>query len=167
MLVRTETLADHDAIRMVNRLAFGQDAEANLVEDLRDGGYARLSMVADESGRIVGHVLFSELAIQTATGYVSSLSLAPIAVIPECQRMGIGSTLIREGLRVCREQGHKSVVVLGHQAFYPRFGFDAQLAEGLSCSFYAGPSLMALELVPGALDGIVGELKYSPPFQKL
>lgn len=148
-------------------MAFGQDAEANLVEDLRDRGYARLSMVADDSGKIVGHILFSELAIQTATGNIGSLSLAPIAVVPECQRMGIGSTLIREGLRVCREQGYKSVVVLGHEAFYPRFGFDAQLAERLSCSFYSGPSLMALELVPGALHGIVGELKYSPPFQKL
>ncbi len=164
MIIRTETDADFDAIRRVNRGAFGQEAEGKLVDDLRDGGYARLSLVAEEDGLIVGHILFSELPIQTAEGVIDALSLAPMAVLPDHQRRGIGTALVQEGLRLCKSLGHHIVVVLGHVDYYPRFGFSASLAEPLTCA-YAGPALMALELVPGALDGVSGELKYPAPFQ--
>jgi putative acetyltransferase len=55
------------------------------------------------------------------------------------------------------------VVVLGHPAYYPRFGFSAQLAERFQAPF-SGPSFMALELVPGALAGVNGRVRYPPPF---
>jgi putative acetyltransferase len=71
---------------------------------------------------------------------------------------------VRKGLRLCNEQGHRIVIVVGHIAFYPRFGFSPKLAEPLTCS-YSGPALMALELVPGALKGVFGVLMYPPPFQ--
>jgi putative acetyltransferase len=87
-----------------------------------------------------------------------------MSVIPRRQRQGIGSALVREGLRLCREQGHRIVIVVGHPAYYPRFGFSAELAHSLVCP-YAGPAHMALELVPDALKGVIGELKYPPPFQ--
>ncbi len=165
MLVRQESPADHESVRQVNLLAFANEAEARLVDDLRDAGYARLSLVADDNGQIVGHIMFSDLLIQASNGIVNSLALAPVAVTPGHQRQGIGSALVREGLRLCREQGHQIVVVLGHPEYYPRFGFSSNLAEPLVCSFHSGPALMALELVPGALQGVSGELKYAPPFQ--
>lgn len=94
------------------------------------------------------------------------MSLAPIAVLPSHQRKGIGSWLVREGLRACREAGHRIVIVLGHPEFYPRFGFSAKRAEPLR-SPYSGPAFMAVELLPDALQGIEGEIRYPPPFGDL
>jgi putative acetyltransferase len=91
------------------------------------------------------------------------LALAPLAVTPARQRQGIGSQLVREGLRACAAAGHRIVVVLGHPAYYPRFGFSAALARPLKAPF-SGESFMAAELVPGALPGVAGEVRYPPPF---
>ncbi|WP_406694762.1 N-acetyltransferase [Singulisphaera sp. Ch08] len=161
--IRPEAPGDDAAIREVNRLAFGEEGEARLVDALRDGGHVRVSLVAEVAGRVVGHILFSDLSIVTPQGVVEALALAPMAVVPDRQRQGIGSALVREGLRACTEAGHRIVVVLGHPEFYPRFGFKAGSAEPLQ-SPYAGPAFMALELVPGALGGVEGEVCYSPPF---
>lgn len=161
--VREERPEDLEAIREINRQAFGRVDEARLVDALRDGGYTRLSLVAEEGGRIVGHILFSDLPIVTQSGTLHALALAPMAVLPNRQRQGIGSRLVREGLRACAEAGHYMVVVLGHPDFYPRFGFSARLAERLKAPF-SGPSFMALELVPGALADVTGEVRYPPPF---
>jgi putative acetyltransferase len=163
VLVRAERPADRVAIRAVNSQAFGREDEAGLVEALGDGGYARLSLVAEEGERVVGHLLFSDLPILTSTGTLSALALAPLAVLPDRQRQGIGSRLVREGLRACLAAGHRVVVVLGHADYYPRFGFSARLAESLQAPF-SGPSFMALELVPGALQGVRGKVCYPPPF---
>lgn len=163
VIVRFESAADRDGIRAVNRAAFGQEDEARLVDALRAGGHVRASLVAEEEGRLVGHVLFSELRIATPAGTVEALALAPLAVLPSHQRRGIGSALTREGLRACRTAGHRIVVVLGHPVFYPRFGFSAGLAARLNSPF-SGPEFMAAEIVPGALDGVAGEVVYPPPF---
>src|SRR5437879_1244482 len=130
-ILRPETVADHEAIRRVNRLAFGQDDEARLVDALREGGYVRLSLVAERSGQLVGHILLSDLPIVTEAGTIPALALAPMAVLPEFQNQGIGSALVRRGLEACREQGHKIVVVVGHPRYYPRFGFSTQLTANL------------------------------------
>jgi putative acetyltransferase len=164
IIVRPESTADEDAIRHVNRLAFGQDEEARLVDALRDGGYVRVSLVAEQAGQIVGHILFSDLPIITRAGTVPALALAPMAVLPELQNQGIGSALVQQGLETCRQQGHRVVVVLGHAHFYPRFGFSPKLAANLDSPFSGSDSFMALELVPGALDGVVGRVQYPPPF---
>jgi putative acetyltransferase len=162
--IRPETAADLDAIRHVNRLAFGQDDEARLVDTLREGGYVRVSLVAEQAGRIVGHILFSDLPIITGAGTVPALALAPMAVLPERQRQGIGSALVRNGLDDCRRQGHRIVVVVGNTHFYPRFGFSSKLASALASPFGGGDSWMAVELVPGALNGVAGRVQYPPPF---
>ncbi len=164
ILIRPETCADHEAIRHVNRLAFGQDDEARLVDALRQGGYLRLSQVAVQDGQIVGHLFFSDLPIITEAGMVPALALAPMAVLPEFQNQGIGSALVRSGLVECRQQGHQIVIVLGHPHFYPRFGFSPKLAESLSSPFVGREAWMALELVSGSLDGVTGWVRYPPPF---
>lgn len=164
LTIRPETPADLNAIHETNRLAFGQDAEADLVDGLRAGGFVRLSLVAEIGGEIVGHILFSRLPIITETGVVEALSLAPMAVRPTHQRRRIGTRLVEEGLRACREAGHRIVLVLGHPAFYPRFGFSASLAVPLASAFGGGEAWMALELVPGALVGVVGRVEWPGPF---
>jgi putative acetyltransferase len=164
VVIRPETATDRDAIRHVNRLAFGQDAEGRLVDALRDGGHVRLSLVAETAGRVVGHILFSDLPVITRAGTVPALALAPMAVLPDFQNQGIGSALVRRGLEMCRQQGHRIVVVLGHPHFYPRFGFSPKLAAPLESPFSGGDSFMAVELVPGALEGVTGRVQYPPPF---
>ena len=167
VVIRPE--ADHDrvAIWNVNQAAFEGDAEANLVDALRDGGFAELSLVAEVDGDIVGHILFSRIAIVSKAGAADALSLAPMAVLPSYQRQGIGSRLVEAGLEACREAGHQIVVVLGHPQFYPRFGFSATLAWPLESPFGGGEAWMALELVPGTLDGMEGRVDYSLPFKVL
>lgn len=166
VLIRPETEADHDAIRQINRLAFGRDDEARLVDALRNGGHHRVSLVAEIDGQIVGHILFGNLPVVTANGTVSALALAPMAVHPEHQRQGIGSELVRRGLDDCREQGHRIVVVLGHPEFYQRFGFSSKAARPLESPF-SGEAWMALELTPGALDRVSGTVQYPPPFREV
>jgi putative acetyltransferase len=163
--IRPETPADHEAIRQVNRLAFGQNAEAQLVDALRDDGHVRASLVAEKEGKVVGHILFSELPIVTQARTMASLALAPLAVFPEYQNQGIGSELVRRGLDLCRELGHHSVIVVGHPDFYGRFGFSAERASHLNSPFSGNEFFMAVELVPGALQEVSGRVAYPPPFE--
>jgi len=123
-----------------------------------------LSLVAVEESNIVGHILFSDLLIETEHAVLHAVSLAPMAVIPQYQRRGIGSALVRRGLEVCRERGKSIAVVLGHPAYYPRFGFSAELAKNLRGP-YSGDAWMAVELIPGALDGVKGTVRYPEAFE--
>jgi putative acetyltransferase len=166
MEVRLERAEDQAAVGEVNRLAFGREEEGRLVEALRAGGHARLSLVAEDEGRIVGHILFSGLPIVKQRDEINALALAPMAVIPQHQRRGIGSMLVREGLRTCAERGHRIVIVVGHPGYYPRFGFSARLAERLTAPL-SGDAFMALELSPGALEDVEGEVAYPPPFRNV
>ena len=167
IVVRPEAENDRQVIRNVNRAAFGTDAEADLVDALREGGYVEVSLVAESDGQVVGHILFSKLSIITNYATVVADSLAPMAVLPSHQRQGIGSQLVEAGLAVCRVQGHRIVVVLGHPNFYRRFGFSADLAEPLKSPFGGGEAWTAVELRSGALEGIEGRVEYPPPFEAL
>lgn len=163
LVIRPEAPRDLEAVRLVNRLAFGQDDEARLVDGLRDGGFVRLSLVAEREGGIVGHILFSDLPILADDETIPALALAPLAVLPEFQRRGIGSKLVDRGLDLCRQQGHRLVIVLGHPEFYRRFGFSSESARPLVSPF-SGDAWMAMELVKGALDEVAGTVAYPPPF---
>lgn len=166
MQIRDETRQEHDAIREVNRLAFNGEVEGELVDRLRADGLVVASLVAVEQGRVVGHILFSKLTIEAATEPRRAVALAPMAVRPESQRKGVGSALVRRGLEVCRERGHSIVLVVGHPAYYPRFGFSAALAKNLR-SPYSGDVFMALELTPGALKDVVGTVAYPEAFSEV
>lgn len=164
IVIRDESGQDQDAIWNVHCKAFGTEAEANLVNELRRGEYVEVSQVAESENTIVGHTLYSRISIHTSNGLIDALSLAPMAVLPSFQRQGIGSQLIESSLLRCKEHGHKIVLVLGHPDYYSRFGFSATLAEPLISPFGGGDAWMALELVEGALSGIEGTVQYPPPF---
>ena len=158
MIVRDASPADIGAIRAVVTAAFGQPDEADLVDRLRGDGDSLAELVADTDAGIAGHILFSRLGI----GGIAGAALAPLAVAPAQQRRSIAGRLICAGLDRCRRLGVPAVVVLGHADYYPRFGFDAALAVPLQAPF-SGPSLMAIELTPGALAA-GGALRYAPAF---
>lgn len=164
IIIRRATAFDETDIRQVNRAAFGTDAEANLVDALRAGGYAEVELAAVNDEKVIGHILFSRVGIRTSSAAIGSLSLAPMAVLPEYQRRGIGGELVRQGIKACRDMGHASVLVLGHPDFYPRFGFSAERARRLTSPFGGGNAWMVIELIPGALAGMEGQVEYPPPF---
>lgn len=161
--VRKETAADLPAILDVNRLAFGGIEESELVDRLRTDDDVVVSLVATFEGKVAGHILFSNLHIQASQGSVRGAALAPLAVRPELQRRGIGSALVWAGLEACRESGIDMIVVLGHPAYYPRFGFSAQTAQTLKAPF-SGDDFMALELTGDILKGEGAVVTYPPAF---
>jgi putative acetyltransferase len=154
-----------EGIRAVNRAAFGGEDEVQLVDRLRDDGLVVASLVALRHGEVAGHILFSELPIRRDdTGAeLPAASLAPMAVHPRIQRVGVGSLLVRAGLEVCRGKGKAAVLVLGHASYYPRFGFSVELGKRVR-SPYSGDSWMALELTSGALSTVTGSVQYPAAF---
>jgi putative acetyltransferase len=163
LVIRTETAADYAMIREVNEAAFGGVEEADLIESLRIDGLVLLSAVAEVGARIVGHILFSRMSIETPTESSAAVALAPMAVVPGFQRQGIGGKLIRYGLNALRASGEKIVIVVGHPEYYPRFGFSAERARSLDNPFHSD-AFMVLELSPRALADVRGHVRYPPPF---
>jgi putative acetyltransferase len=166
-LIERESLADRAKIDQVLRAAFPGAEEARLVEELREGQHARVALLARRNEDLVGYILFSGVSIAAGGAQIAALALAPLAVLPACQKQGIGSALVRMGLAICQQQGHERVVVLGHPRYYARFGFSAELAAALESPFGGGEAWMALELVPGALRHVKGRVTYPQPFLRL
>ncbi len=164
--VRREKPEDAPAVREVNRLAFGRDEEAELVDAVRDTPGV-ISLVATDGSVVVGHILFTPVRIVHGDRTVPAMALGPIAVRPSEQRRGIGSQLVRAGLEACKAEGHELVFVLGHPEYYPRFGFRRADSYGLYFEDTGPtPAFMVLELRPGALDGISGRVRYLPQFTR-
>lgn len=161
--IRAERPADAPAVDAVHRAVFPGEDEALLVAALRAAGHACVSLVAEVDGQIVGHIVFSPVSIAGTGQTGQGLGLAPVAVLPEHQRRGIGSQLIREGLDVCRQAGFDFVVVLGHPEYYPRFGFRQATQQGLANEYGAVEAFMVVELTPGSLPP-AGLVKYGPEF---
>jgi putative acetyltransferase len=176
---------ERQIVHAIIETAFGRPEEADLVARLRAEGAVLISLVAvldnaavldnvallEDAGkldkRIVGHILFSRMFVETraetAAGSVAAVALAPVAVLPEHQRQGIGGRLIRHGLDLLRRQGEQIVIVLGHPDYYKQFGFSTHRAALLESPF-PRDTVMATELRRGALDGIHGRVKYPAAF---
>jgi putative acetyltransferase len=166
MIIRREKPEDMDAIYQVNERAFDGKVESELVSKLRERNIVTLSLVAEWDGQIVGHILFSPVAVESEHSSFGAITLAPMAVLPEYQRKGIGSQLVAAGLDECRDLGHEIVVVLGHPEYYPRFGFVPAKSRGIGCEFEVpDEAWMFLELQEGVLMGRRGTVKFQPEFK--
>lgn len=166
MVIRNERPEDARRLRELHRAAFGGNVEADLVDTLRDAGCALVSLVAEDAGGLIGHLLFSPVTLEGRPS-LNMMGLAPMAVTPPRQRQGTGSFLVAEGLARCRALGAGAVVVLGHPDYYTRFGFRAAGGYGLACEYDApAEAFMALELVPGYLDEAGGTVRFHPAFPR-
>ena len=167
MLIRQESRTDYKRIRELNDGAFGSTEESQLIDKLRTASKVILSLVAEEEGEIIGHILFSRIQIE-AKGAVPTpvVALAPMSVSSVHQKKGVGGALIQQGLRILRQRGESAVFVVGHKKYYPKFGFSADLAKPFQCE-YAGDSFFALELQAGWMKGKKGAVTYPEAFQRL
>ncbi|MGR3764297.1 GNAT family N-acetyltransferase [Rossellomorea sp. NS-SX7] len=169
VMIRQEVMNDFKAIKDVNDLAFKKEDESILIEKIRESEayIPELSLVGfTDRGFLAGHILFSKIHIENDAGeMIPSIALAPVAVHPEYQGEGIGTSLIQEGIARARNLGYTSVIVLGHPTYYPRFGFKRASEFSIKAPFDIGDEFfMAMELEKSGLKGITGTVRYSEPF---
>ena len=166
-LVRAETAADYPLVADLTRSAFDNNAEVVLIERLRQTCDGYLSLVAEQRGQLVGHIMFSPVTLGKHSK-IKLMALAPMAVSDVLHHQGIGSALVRSGLELCRKHGISAVVVLGHPGYYPRFGFTPARGFNISSPWQVPDNtFMLLELMPGALKGLSGQVQYHSAFQAL
>lgn len=165
MNIRCENLADYPAIAEVNILAFGQKNEARLVEQIRHSQryIPELSLIAEVGGVVVGHILFSYIdLVGEATFRV--LGLAPMAVLPQFQRQGIGSALIKQGLEIADAKAEAIVIVLGHPQFYNRFGFQSSVDYQIESPFPVPADVFMVKPLQNYQNKFKGKVVYPPIF---
>lgn len=163
-IIRPEIETDFPIVRRIHQQAFGRDQEADIVEDMRHRAGAILSLVAVRRGEPVAHAFFSRVIIECESGFDRGVGLAPIGVLPEHQRTGLGTDLIRHALAALKNRRHGVMVVLGDPAFYKRFGFKPAVTFGLRCSYEVPAGyFMALPLDTGWC-GAGGLVRYAPAF---
>lgn len=165
MHIRSERREDAPRIHDLHRAAFGSTLEGDIVDALRAAGASLVSLVAVDDAEIVGHIQFSPVTLTDADD-LQLVALGPLAALPDRQRGGIGSALVNSGIEECRRKGVQAVFVVGHAAYYPRFGFVQAVRFGISCEFkVADDAFMLLELVEGALQGRAGVVHFHEAFQ--
>jgi len=163
VLIREALGSDLDDVMAIERAAFGSHEEADLVGDLvADSSAAPLvSLLAFRNGRAVGHILFTRLGLEAPAAPAMSI-LAPLAVVPDCQRQGIGSRLVERGFQVLAERGIALVFVLGYPGYYRRFGFRPAAALGFDAPYPIAPrhadAWMVRELQPGVIGTCAGRV---------
>lgn len=163
--IRLEEPSDQAQVRTVNELAFGRPEEANLVDRIRAACAEALSLVATTDDRVVGHILFSPVTIESDERRIAGMGLAPMAVLPEHQRRGAGTRLVRAGMAQVERAGLPFVVVLGHPGYYPRFGFVPASRHGIACEYDApDEAFMIRVFAPETLAGVRGVARYRPEF---
>ncbi len=170
--LRQETENDYAEVFEIVKKAFkdldiSDHTEQFLVERLRktDAFIPELSIVAEHDNQIVGHIMLTKTKIEHDNDSFESLTLAPVAVKPEYQRQGIGGKLIMESHRIARELGYKSIVVVGHESYYPKFGYRPASTYNITCSFdVPDENLMIIELVENGLKGVCGTIVHPKEF---
>jgi predicted N-acetyltransferase YhbS len=167
--IRPEIRVDERAIDDLHRLAFGGDEESAMVVDLRAGaGYLPdLSLVAVEGGKVVGHLMLTRVAFvpdDPGRDELAVLWMAPVGVLPRVQNQGIGGRMIDVALRRASTRPEPFVVVLGHPAYYPRFGFRRASEQGIRCGLGDVPDEAYLvRRLPGYRPPGPGVVEYRPP----
>lgn len=160
MSIRVAMPRDRDSIRAVEEHAFGQQAEAGLVDALVANGDAVLELVAEDEGSVVGHILFSRVYVESAGKTHAAVALAPLAVEPAFHGTGIGGALVTEAHIRLKAAGETLAIVLGEPKYYGRFGYTHQRAVGFD-SEYQGEALQALAWGEAPAEG---QLVYATPF---
>jgi len=171
LTIRQENKADYKKIYELNLLAFEEKEEAVLVDLLRkkDEFIPQLSLVALFNNEIVGHILFTKIKIiDDNKNEHESLALAPMAVLPKYQKKGIGGKLINEGFKIATKLNFKSVIVLGHEHYYPKFGFVPTTKWNIKSPFEVPTNVfMGIELVKNSLENVSGTVKYPKEFEEV
>jgi predicted N-acetyltransferase YhbS len=172
LMIRQETPNDYTAVfslteEAFRELKFSNHDEQFLVERLRNSEafIPELSLVAELDGQVVGHIMLTKMTIRNDNNGYPTLGLAPVSVLPAFQCQGIGSSLIMEAHRIAGDMGYKSVVLIGHPAYYPRFGYRVAGNYGIRFPFEAPDECcMVAELVQGALEGVSGLVEHPKEF---
>ncbi|WP_287585564.1 N-acetyltransferase [Candidatus Borrarchaeum sp.] len=166
--IRQEVKEDYKRVYEINKMAFGREVESKLIEKIRKGPnfVPELSQVAEKDNEIVGHILFSKIKIVGELEY-QTLILAPLAVIPEMQKQGIGGKLIKHGIEKAIELRFDSIIVVGHKNYYPKFGFQNASKWGIKCPFEVPDgAFMAIELTENALENKAGVVQFPEEFME-
>ncbi|WP_274308492.1 GNAT family N-acetyltransferase [Solibacillus daqui] len=173
IIIRQERIEEYNKTEDVIMNAFlneeySDQKEHLLVSRIRksDAFIPELSLVAvDQNNEIIGHILLSKITIVNDDNIANSLALAPVCVSPAHQKKGIGSKLINDALKLAKVLGHHSVIVLGHQDYYPKFGFKQANLWNIRAPFEVPAEIfMALELSENSLENVQGVVQYSKPF---
>lgn len=154
----------------MNQLAFDRDDEADLVNQLREQAKPNLSLVAvDDDRQIVGHLLMTPASIQAPLGDINGMGLAPMAVLPEYQRQGIGTQLLKHAINAVAQMGYPYIIVLGHVDYYPRFGFVPASLRHIRCQWVGIPdeAFMIMVLDPVAMQNAQGTAYFHPVFDEV
>jgi len=163
--IREERPADVAAVREVNRRAFEQERESNIVDALRANGGALLSLVATIHDQVIGHVMYSRVSVGDM---VNGAALGPMAVLPEHQRQGIGTRLIDTGNQKIKDAGYPFIIVVGHAEYYPRFGFRPAGKYVIKCEWDVPEEVfMVLMLDAAKMQGVAGLAKYRDEFSTI
>lgn len=172
--IRQEVKEDYLAVFHLIENAFkNQDysdhTEHFLVERLRKSSsfIPELSLVATYNEKIVGHILLTKITIQNSEQSFDSLALAPVTVLPEYQQRGIGGDLIRTAHQVAKNLGHQSVLLIGHETYYPKFGYQGAHTFGITVPFEVPKeNCMAIELTKDSLKNVTGNVNYPKEFME-
>jgi putative acetyltransferase len=170
--IRLEIPGDASGVRRVHEAAFPGPEEADVVDEIRRASPAGwLSIVAlDPAGEIVGHVLLSPCPVEGEAGerVGEVLALGPIGVVPEAQFRGVGSALMTAAVSLAIARGVPAIVLLGHPAYYPRFGFAAARALGLEPPAEAWPDAAWMgRRLPAWTEDLRGTVRYPEAFGPL
>jgi putative acetyltransferase len=160
--LRHEESKDIEQVREILRATFPTEAESKLVDALRANDKAIISLVAANDDQVLGHILFSPVST-TPPSEAKGIGLAPVAVRPQVQSQGIGSGLIREGLRLCKVLGYDYCVVLGNPKYYQRFGFEKASSFSLQNEYKVDDEFMVIRFSNRG-DMAHGLVKYASEF---
>ncbi len=170
IVIKRQKEEDTEQVMSVNKLAFETTYEANLVNALIESDVNTFSLVARKDNKIVGHLLLSEMTVlnKNNSRNLKLYGLAPMSVIPNEQKQGIGKLLIKNAIEIAKDNSVDIIFVLGHPDYYPKFNFIPTNRFGVTCQYDAPPeAFMALDLT-GKLPSLTGNtVLYSKIFQTL